>query len=173
MPMKRVALLTLFVLAACSKSPEEKAKDPAAMQADMKEAAKFMAGQWDTTVEIVSADMPGMPPEMAKQMTGRTNTISHCMTREEADKNAEEMFKKQGDGSCTYKRFSMAGGRIDALMACTGGQGGGTSEIAMAGTYSASAYQMETEMKISNPQMPQAQMTMKAKTTGKRTGDCA
>lgn len=172
--MKRVAMLTFLVLAACSKSPEEKAKNPEAMKSEMAEAAKFMAGQWDTTVEIVSADMPGMPPEMLKQMTGRTNKISHCMTREEADRNAEEMFKKQGEGNCSYKRFSMAGGKIDAQMSCTGGQQGGTSEITMAGTYSANAYQMATEMKISSPQMPGgAAMTMKARTTGKRTGACA
>lgn len=171
--MNRFALLTFFVLAACSKSPEEKAKDPAAMKAEVAEATKFMAGQWDTTVEVTEASMPGMPPEMLKQMTSQKRTISHCMTKEEAEKSAEEMFKKQGDGTCSYQRFSMAGGKIDAMLTCSGGDKGGKSEIAMSGTYTADSYQTATEMKITNAQMPGGAMTMKAKSSGKRTGDCA
>lgn len=165
--------LPVLALAACGKSPEEKARDPEAIKSEMTEAAKFMAGQWDTTVEIVAADMPGMPPGMMNSIVGQKNNISDCVTAEEAEKDAEAMFKKQGEGSCTYQRFSMSGGRIDALMTCTGGKEGGTSEISMAGTYSADSYQMATEMKVSNPQMPGGAMTMKAKTTGRRTGACA
>lgn len=171
--MKRVALMTFLVLAACSKSPEQKAKDPEAIKSEAVAAAKFMAGQWETVVEITEADMPGMPSEMLKQMTGRKNNMSHCLTPEQAEKNAEELFKKQGDGQCTYQRFSMAGGKIDAQMRCTGGQQGGAAEIAMTGNYTADTYETATEMKISNPQMPNGGvMTMKAHTTARRTGDC-
>ena len=65
--------------------------------------------------------MPGMPAEMASQMKGITNRIEtdqQCLTPEEAKRPKEDFFA--GDNkNCRYDHFTMAGGKIDALMKCT------------------------------------------------------
>ncbi|MDE2303028.1 MAG: DUF3617 domain-containing protein [Sphingomonadales bacterium] len=92
-------------------------------------------GRWETTVTVTHIDMPGMPAEMAaamQQHMGRGVTAAHCLTRAEADKPAAGMFTGRGN-DCTYDKFTMAGGRIDAVMHCSAGAS--QMQMTMTGTY--------------------------------------
>src|SRR3546814_16763140 len=65
----------------------------------------------------------------------------------------------------------MEGGRMVGTMTCTGGQLPGTMVMKMDGTYSDESYDMTMDMETSG--LPGGMtMTVKARTTGERVGDC-
>lgn len=180
--MRRYAplALCLLALAACSKAPEQKAADTPVANADVKadivKAATFMAGKWEHSTTITALDAPGMPPQVKDAMNKamkRTVTSTDCITKEQAEKNAEEMFKKSAEGMCKYQRFSMSGGQINAAMTCEGGEGGGTTDVTMTGVYTADSYKTQLKMNASMPKMPGGAMSMSATGTGRRIGECS
>lgn len=152
-------------------SPEEVAKKVAETG-----GPKFKAGKWETTIQTVSVDIPGMEGPMKKQMTDmmlkKVQTHSSCMTEDQA-KNPPADVLAQTNGSCKYETFNMNGGKIDGTLVCGGeGMGGGTGEMKMrtAGTFDEENFALENEAQMSAPNGPA--MTIKAKTSGKRIGDC-
>ncbi|MEO0056878.1 MAG: hypothetical protein RIT17_314, partial [Pseudomonadota bacterium] len=92
----------------------------------MKEAAKTAKAQgikpepglYKTTVTMTGINIPGMPPEMAGHGAGQTVTSEDCLTQQEVDKGFEELIKQGQNGECSYERFNLAGGKIDAVMVC-------------------------------------------------------
>ena len=65
----------------------------------------------------------------------------------------------------------MDNGRMTGTMTCTGGQMPGSIEMKMDGTYGPESYDMMMDMETSG--LPGGMtMTIKARTTGKRVGDC-
>lgn len=169
--MKRLLLL-LLPLAACQQSPDgdDAANDPAAAAKAAQAAPPFEAGQWETTTTISSVEMAGIPDGALDKMTGTETKVSYCMSPEQAAQSPQDLLSKSAQGKCTYERFEMSGGEIDARMQCAGEQGG-TSTIEMTGTYAGDRYQSEMAMTVSSPAMP-GEMVMKASATGRRTGDC-
>jgi len=82
------------------------------------EGIKPEPGLYKTTVTMTDLQIPGMPPEMAGHGTGMTTTVEDCLTAAEVDKGFEELVKQGQDGECSYERFAMSGGKIDAVLAC-------------------------------------------------------
>jgi hypothetical protein len=129
-------------------------------------------GQWEATNEIVSANAPGLPAEALKQMVGQKSTVSNCVTPEEAAKPSANFLTAQKNMDCTYQDFSMDGGKMTGTMSCTGGQMPGRMVMKMAGDYSPRAYDMNMDMEAGG--LPGGmKMTIKARTIGRRIGDCA
>lgn len=131
-------------------------------------------GQWQTTTTINEVKIPGMPPEMAKQMQagmGKPRTFDHCVTEEEAKKPREEFFAGDGQNSCRYDNFTMGGGRIAMVMQCDSPSG--RQVMKMDGTYSADAYHMTVASKVeSGEKSPMGGMTLNATMDAKRVGVC-
>ena len=73
----------------------------------------------------------------------------------------------EGNGACEYSKFSMSGGRINAVLQCKGPQG--TTQLTMLGTYDATSYATTNILVIGGPQ---GSMRMTTRMTGKRVGDC-
>ena len=137
-------------------------------------AMKFTPGEWRTTAEVTDVDIPGMPAGAMKDqamgmMKDAPVTVTHCVTPEQAERPGTEMFTGKNDGSCRFEKFDMADGRIDAVMLCDGPQGG-TMRNAMAGSFTADSFTMQSEMKIAG-EGPGA-VQMKLRSEGKRVGDC-
>lgn len=178
-PFAALALMSLAVTA-CGKSDSNAVKLENASLAEVAEATKagggadeFQPGQWKTTTEIVSIDMPGMPKEVADQMgksIAQASASEHCMTPEEAKKPSEALARDNGE--CRFETFSMSGGKLDAKMRCQPAGQPGTMEMAMAGTYKPDRYEATADMKISQPGAQGKEMTMKIKTVSERIGDC-
>ena len=123
-------------------------------------------GKWASAGAVTSIDMPGMPPEALAMMKKRPINHSYCLTPEQAAKDPRQMFK--GDnGECEYTKFSMADGKLNAVMQCKGPQGKMT--MTMHGTYSASSYESTNVMVVEGPR---GNMKMTSKISGKRTGAC-
>ncbi len=122
----------------------------------------ILPGKWESKGTVQAMKFPGMPPEMAKSMAGRTTTTSQCIKPDDL-KDVEKKLFKSSDGSCRYTSFKMGSGALSATMACKGEM---AMEGVMKGTYTASRYDMTMQLRGSNG------MAMDMQTTGRRLGAC-
>lgn len=170
-----LASLPLLALAACNKAPDEP-KTVEQATAEMKDSAvKMLPGKWQTTVEIVKFDIPGAPPEAKQMMQGAmaANTVEACVTQAEVDKGPNDFFKNMQDGNCSFSRFNVAGGTVDAAMSCTGSKMGGEVNATMNGVMTPESSAVKVNSVITGSQMPGGKIEMETKVTSKRVGDCA
>lgn len=166
-------LVAALALTACNQGGSVSAENESAESVAKKVAAsniKPLPGRWESTVKLEKMDMEGMPPQakeaMAKQM-GAGHKFSSCLTPEQVNQPDGGFFAGGGEG-CTYKHFKMAGGRIDAEMTC--GQDSYKQTMAMAGTYSESAYDIKVDSQ--GEVQPGKGMKMALAVSSRRTGDC-
>lgn len=137
------------------------------------EAIRLEPGQYRATGELVSIDIPGAPAqvlEMMKQsMSGQNTTSEYCLTAEEAAKGYEEMARNSGQGECSFSRFDVDGGDIDAEMTCKSA-GGEDARMTLAGTGTSTSSDMTMTMEMTIPEMGKGTMVMRAQ--HQRIGDC-
>jgi hypothetical protein len=82
------------------------------------EGVKPEPGLYKTTVTMTALEIPGMPPEMKDHGAGLVRTFEDCLTAEEVDKGFEGMVKQGQDGDCSYEKFALDGGTLDAVLVC-------------------------------------------------------
>lgn len=175
--MNRLMLVAPLALAACNSQPAVSAKNASVAQVAAQVKAsnqniKFEPGEWANRTEILAFDMPGAKDSRLAEVMKRAmakseaTTYTHCVTPDEANKPTADMFAGQNNGECRYDHFSMGGGKIDAAMTCN--REGGTSHMAMNGSYTPTSFDMTFEMKGSDPHNPMGNISMKAHTTGAR-----
>lgn len=177
-----ILALPLMALAACSGGGADSdgdgkiSKEEVAKEA---EAIKFSAGEWENKVEIIDVkfDDSKLPPEakgmsgaIVKQMVGQVQTTKNCLTEEEAKKPGADFLAGAENDECTYKTFDLSGGKINADIACKGKEAGQEGNIKLTGNYTSTSYEMEMGMVMSSGQM--GAMTIKAKNSAKRIGEC-
>ena len=163
-------LAGLLLLAGCG-DQEKKGNMSAEEVAGELASVKIVPGQWEATNEIVSATAPGMPEGVLADMIGRKTTVRNCVTPEQAAKPDANFLAAQENSNCSYQDFSMAGGTMTGTMTCQGGDTPGKMVMEMSGAYGPTSYDMTMDMKTS--ELPGGMsMTVKARTTGKRVGDC-
>ncbi len=100
------------------------------------EGLPIQAGMWETAVTTTAIDMPNAPPQVAAMMKGRTTTVRHCVTAEEAANGPQAMLKS--GKSCSFGRYTVAGGRFDAEMTCS--EHGSTMTATSSGSYTPTSY---------------------------------
>ena len=169
--MRRTALLPLTLLAACSKPAEKAEKLSAADVAAEARKLRLQPGQWETTTLITDMNIPGLSADAAKAATGTRTVTSNCVTPAQAAQPSAEFLSGAKDGNCTYRRFSMANARINAAMTCEPAAAPGAIAMTLNGGYSPTAFDMGMAMKTDLP--GDLAMTMKARVSGKRVGECA
>lgn len=164
-------------LAACDKGPEVRAENATAEEVAKEVAAAGGAdsfvrpGRWESKVTIEQMTIPGMPAEVASQMKdfeGRVETSHSCLTPEEAKRPKEDFFTGENK-SCRYDRFTMAGGKIDAVMKCA--EQGRTNVMTLQGSYTPETYNMRMTMQGA-AQGEAGGMTMRMRVEAKRLGQC-
>ena len=173
-------LMSLFLVSACNKGVELKNASVEDVAEATKDAHFITPGQWTTTSEILAVELEGLPAEakqmgetMSKSMVGRKNNFESCVSEADSRKPAANLFAGGSKGNCAYEKFSMSGGKVDAVMNCTSPSGPGKMTMTMNGDYSDEAYSINVAMKMpGSPGMPGSGMTMKARNSGKRTGEC-
>ncbi|HEX8401948.1 MAG TPA: DUF3617 domain-containing protein [Allosphingosinicella sp.] len=168
----RFLILAAALLAhtGCNKK-EPKGDMTAAQVAEELEDMKIEPGQWEATNEITQVSAPNMPGDVLGQMVGRKTTVSNCITPEQAAKPSANFLAAQASNECTYQDWTMDGGRMSGRMTCKGGQMPGTVAMTMSGSYAPTAYDLDMVMKTGG--LPGGlSMEVKAKTTGRRTGEC-
>ncbi|WP_373487246.1 DUF3617 domain-containing protein [Blastomonas sp.] len=177
-----ILALPLLAFAACSGGGADTdgdgkiSKDELAAEAA---SIKFRPGEWENKIEIVDVkfDESKLPPEakgmtgaIVKQMIGQVNTSKNCLTKEDAEKPGADFLAGADNEECDYKKFSLSGGKIDADISCKGKQAGEQGDIKMTGDYTATSYNMEMSMNMQSPGA--GNMTINAKNSAKRIGDC-
>ncbi|KEO92008.1 hypothetical protein EH31_04875 [Erythrobacter longus] len=178
-------LASAFALAACGGAPDADADGDGTIS--QKEAEAVLAnsdltikpGEWENTVEFVDiefdasqlpAEARGMIGPMIDAMRGQKNTTKSCVTEEQAKEPAAEMFSGSDAADCEYEKFEFAGGSIDMAMSCTDPTSG-TAKIINKGTYDEDSYAMAMDISMEGSEM--GAMKIKAKSEGKRLGECA
>jgi hypothetical protein len=174
-------IVPALVVAACNKGPqvhEENASvdEVAAKVREATGGGEFIrAGEWKSVTTVEEMNVPGMPPEAAKQMKAAmarngSQEFTTCLTEADVKQPKGKFFT--GNDQCRYDHFTMGGGKIDAAMRCEA-KGSGTQVMAMTGTYSPESYSMRMEMTAEGMPGPTGGMTMKMKVDSKRIGDCS
>lgn len=181
----KTAVLTfacVLALAACNKSPEihETNASVAEVASKVREASAqesfVQPGKWQSKVTIDEMQIPGMPAEMAQRMKQQmaqyqAHSFETCLTKAEVKKPKEDFFTGKDD-QCRYDHFTMAGGKIDAVMRCDRGNEGGSQIMELAGTYAPETYAMKMSMIHEGGAGHDAGMTMKMHVDARRIGDC-
>ena len=126
------------------------------------QTVEIRPGQWEITAEIPTE---GMPPEIVAAMGGGKVTTRQCVTPEEAQASAGELFSSEQAGNCTPKDVSAGGGRMRGTMTCSGEDGGPTS-VEVEGSYDAETYEMTQKMTLAGGE------TSELRITGRRIGEC-
>lgn len=130
---------------------------------------KLQPGRWEMTQEVVSVEAPNMPKEALAQMSPPKATSITCITPEQASAPKAEILAAQQQGSCTYSNWSMSGGRMKGTMACTAPGMPGRMTTSIDGEYRETSYDLMVESKMDG--VPGG-MTLKARTSAKRLGEC-
>ena len=178
------ATIATLVLAGCSSEPADEAGAPGeAMSAnevarEMDQIVQAEPGEYETRVEIVDLSLPDLPAaageQMEQMMRSNMATASRfCLTPEEAAEGPERMVTEMAEADCTFERFDMAGGKIDAVMECR--QEGG-----MAGRYTLDGEMTPTSSTMHmlvDASLPGAAgggaMQMDMRVSSKRVGECS
>jgi hypothetical protein len=156
--MRKLALASLAVLAACSEGG-----DPAEKKESAQAALKMQPGQWETTVEVTEMTMANK--SMPSMKGGQKTTVSSCVTAEQVEKPGASVFGAS-KGDCKYSNFYMRNGRINAAMTCRQAGMPGTVSSSINGTYSADSF--ESEVSTTSYMGTAGDFKMMAKVTGKR-----
>lgn len=122
-------------------------------------------GQWDISVRIDSAEMPGMPAAVARMMTGRTTHVKHCITAADAARGPQDLLRS--NSGCQFTRYSMAGGKLSSEMTCR--QGGATTTTTSTGSFTPTSFTATGRSVTAGGPMP---MTMTSTSTGRLLGPC-
>lgn len=139
----------------------------AARQAES-QGMKPQPGLYKTTVTMTGLEIPGMPPGMADHGAGLTTTTEDCLTQEEVDQGFEALVKQGQDGECSYERFDMSGGKIDAVMVCAAQ--GRRARMEMTGTTTPTSADLSATMAMDLDGSGRGTMSFTAK--HERVGDC-
>ena len=185
----RHALASLAILAlplaACGSSEEPAPEAQAVVGADgaisMEDAAKIaeeegvrpQPGEYRSTVEIVEFSVPNAPQElkdmMQQSMTTQTSTF--CLKEEDVKDGFREMVRKSQEGdNCSFEKYEVDGGKIDAKMVCDVPQRG---RMTMTLTGQGSETRSDMDMTMDGDMPGLGAMKMRMKSTQERIGDCS
>lgn len=180
--MSRTALLPIacaMALAACGSEREPEVNATNASVAEVAEQVReasggddfIQPGKWVSQVRFEEMSMPGMPADTTQRMNemmGAGRSLESCLSEEDSKRPSEGFFA--GNDSCRYERFTMAGGKIDASLRCTGD--GVTQLMEMEGSYSPDRYSLRMTSTMEGPPGPAGDMKMRMRIDARRVGEC-
>ncbi|MEQ8772265.1 MAG: DUF3617 domain-containing protein, partial [Erythrobacter sp.] len=121
-------------------------------------------------VELVDLDIPGAPPQAAEMMrSSMARTSEFCLTEEDVEDGYRQLASQPQGDNCSFSKFDVDDGEIDAAMRCTN-PGGGTVDITMQGTGRETSSEVTRKMSGDLGGTGEGSMTMKQ--TSERIGDC-
>lgn len=165
----------IAALAGCGSKSDDGPKN---VEQVKQEAAKLDTpdpGQYRQTMQITQFDVPGMPKEAAAQMKAmmtKTQENTFCLTKADAEKGFRDMFKDVGkDQQCTYSKFDVDGGKLDAQMDCQS-KTQGKATMKLNGTVTSSGSDVTVAMDMTGQPAPVQSMKMTMHVASQRVGDC-
>lgn len=173
-----IAGLAALALAGCGSKDGAREGTPKSTEQIKQEAAKLekpRAGEYRQVVEITRLEAPGMPAGAAEQMKAAMKASqqgSFCLTQADADRGFKDMFNDVGKGNqCTYSKFDVDGGTLDAQMECQSQQQG-KAVMKINGTVAEDGSDVTVAMDTSGGPPPMGTMKMTMHMTTTRLGEC-
>ena len=123
-------------------------------------------GMWESTVEIVSMNMPNMPQGMTMPKQAAI-TSSACLTAAQLTAPGPDFFSGNKDANCTSQNFSMSGGRLQGTLQCN--VAGTTQRMTMDGQFTPTSYVVNQHVETTVSGMATEQ---EVRVTSRRVGDC-
>ena len=105
---------------------------------------------------------------MRSMMEGESH--EYCLTEADVEEGFEAMARQSQDGDCTFSKFDVDGGSIDAAMTCRAPEGGGEMAMTMTGTAEPTSSVMDMTMR--GNMTGEGESTIRMRTTHERIGDC-
>jgi hypothetical protein len=142
------------------------------------EAAKAMkdqgitglaAGEWETTIQVLEAEMPGLPKASAEKLSKASAEMrkhSYCITPEEAAKPGGSFLTGDKSSKCNVEKLEMNGGRIEQIVSCPDPDGKPGMRMSTSGTYTSTTMDGTAQMEMGGF------MKMKVKLSSRRVGEC-
>jgi hypothetical protein len=169
-------------LADCNSSPKVNAKNASVAEVAQKvrevgaDQSFVRPGKWESKVTIDKFEIPGMPADVAQRMRAmmaqqQEHSFQSCLTKDDVKRPKADFFTGK-NSECRYDHFTMGGGKIDALMRCSGKNGSGQT-MQMAGTYSPDSYQMQMSTKVEPTAGGEGGMNMEMRVDSHRVGECS
>ena len=137
-------------------------------------------GQYRSTTELVSIEVPGAPAALADRIKGVlggqfAQTVTSCLTRADAANGFEQQFRELGEGmngfKCDFERFDVDGNDVDAVLSCNG-EGSTKAKLTMDGEMNEERQDIAMTMAMENPEIPGGKMTAAMSVLTERIGDC-
>lgn len=180
-------LIPALLIAGCNKTPGK--DDVALTNASVAEAnaaaekvQTITPGKWTVTTEITDVRLPGVEgeePQMAdammRQMKGRTQTQSTCVSPDQARGPNSALIGGTDNGACSFETFSLLRGALNAVLTCRKDDAAGQMVVAVSGTYGGDQFDLESVTRVEETldQPKDKALRVVSTVTGHRTGDCA
>lgn len=157
-------------LAACNSEPTVTATNASVSDVQNQVAAagndvQMKPGRWEGTTTVNTAMPAGMPAQPA-----RTQNIAVCITPEQVKPGANPFSGQLAQG-CKYDKFSMKGGKIDAIMTCD--MQGMKTNGTVNGEFASESYTLKSTTEVTGAAVgPASGMKTDSVMAFKRTGEC-
>ena len=128
------------------------------------------AGLWELTETVDSIEGPSIPPEAIDGLKAKWVRPTHrsCLMPDQVEKPPQQFFSAAA-GSCSYQRFSMKPGKIDATIDCPRNDGSHVVEIT--GTVKLESLRLNVNHILDSPNKSQ-RMAVNTSMEGNRVGEC-
>lgn len=175
----RLAILSVGALAALSacgkKAPEGNVVESILSNSDVESAAnalKLDPGEWELRVETLDMQGVGLPPEATRSGIGQVQTFKTCVTAEQGTDPGKVFLQGLDEAKCDVSQMQVKDGGVNAVISCpVPQQPSARMRTTLSGSYLPSSYALEMNSVIEG--LPnEASITVKARNTGKRLGDC-
>ncbi len=167
----RAALTAALLLATACGTPDEKRRDQSAEDvANQLAGLAIEPGLWETSSEVVGVSAPDLPFQVQRRMIGPRPSSRACITPEQAARPDANFLAARAGGRCSYRDFSMQGGRIGGAMTCPEPGLPRPTEATMQGRYEPRAYALDMRMEMAMPDG--ALMVLEVRGRGRRIGHC-
>lgn len=130
------------------------------------ESTVLESGQWDMNVAVTKMEAPGLP-QGANVPLPPPQTVSQCVTPEQARNPGADFASGGQQGGCTSDDYRMADGRISGTLQCN--QQGVTMRATVSGSYTRDTMDMTMN---SQTQASGQNISTEVRVTGRRTGEC-
>jgi hypothetical protein len=128
-------------------------------------------GLWALSSAVVDARGPNLPREAQARLKRHRQNVRNCVTPAQAARPEATFLTRQAGSRCTYRDFSIRGGRLRGEMRCAGGGLPGSMTTTMDGQYGPRGY--DVRMRMTSTGMPEgANIIIDTRTVGRRIGDC-
>ena len=141
-------------------------------------AVALQPGQWETTVQFTSIEVPGAPEAAVAQMRemmSRPQTRSECITPQQAANPTGNMMTPGAGSNCQFSESTFAGGAIRVRGTCQQ-PGQGSAQMSMEGSYTPTTMQAQISSEVQAPPGTQSgpqSVRMSGTFSSRRTGECA